>query len=74
MINTPRNCFITVLINMRPLEKTEGEFKNGQSRDTGNNVFKTQDEDKQNKTHKTKKMRSTRPYNNPRVNVLTKRK
>jgi hypothetical protein len=49
MINTPRNCFITVLINIRPLEKTEGEFKNGQSRDTGNNVFKTQDEDKQNK-------------------------
>ena len=74
MINIPRNCFITVLINIRPLEKTEEEFKNGQSRDTGNNVFKTQDEDKQNKTHKTKKMRSTRPYNNPRVNVLTKMK
>ena len=74
MINIPRNCFITVLINIRPLEKTEGEFNNGQSRDTGNNVFKTQDEDKQNTTYTAKKMRSTRPYNNPRVNVLTKRK
>ena len=29
----------------------------------------TQDEDKQNTTYKTKKMRSTRPYNNPMVNV-----
>jgi hypothetical protein len=29
---------------------------------------------KQNTTYKTKQMRSTRPYNNPRVNVLTKRK
>ena len=35
---------------------------------------KTQDEDKQNTTYKTKKMRSTRPYNNPMVNVLTKMK
>jgi hypothetical protein len=34
-----------------------------QSRDTGNNGPKTQDEDKQNTTYKTKKMRSTRPYN-----------
>jgi len=33
-----------------------------------NNVFKTQDEDKQIKTHKTKKMSNMNPYNNPRVN------
>jgi hypothetical protein len=41
-----------------------------QSRDTGNNGHKTQDEEKQNTTYKTKKIRSTRPYNNPMVNVL----
>ena len=36
------------------LEKTEGEIKNGHSRDSGNNGNKTLSEDKQNKTYNTK--------------------
>jgi hypothetical protein len=33
------------------LEKTEGAIKNGQSRDTGNIVHNTKNEDNQNKKH-----------------------
>ena len=44
-----------------------------EAQDTGRQTNKTQD-NKTKQTYKTKKMRRRRPYNNPRVNVLTKMK
>ena len=35
------------------VEKTDGAIKNGQSRDTGDIGYKTQNEDKQNEKHNT---------------------
>ncbi len=45
-------------MSLKTLEKTEGAIKNGQSRDSGNIVHKTHDEDKQTKT-KTKTKQNT---------------
>jgi len=42
-------CTITKLYAAYINEKTEGEIKNGQSRDTGNIGHKTHNDDKQNK-------------------------
>jgi hypothetical protein len=39
----------SLLVSEKTLEKTEGAFNNGQSRETGNIGLKANDEDKQNK-------------------------
>ena len=66
MRSIPSDCFITVLINIRPLEKIMGHSK--MDNPDIQAIIYSRHRTKTNKTHSTKKMSNMNHYNNPSVN------